>query len=607
MNEKRLDTQKITALYERLSRDDDLAGDSNSVANQKRMLESYAAQHGFMNCVHYTDDGWSGGSFDRPDWNRLIADIEAGKVGCVIAKDMSRIGRDYLQTGFYTEVMFREKGVRFIAIANGVDSDVRSSSEFAPFLNIMNEWYIRDCSRKVTAVVHAKGMSGKRVTTSVIYGYRKDPDAPEHWLIDEEAAAVVRRIFRMTIDGMGPYQIARVLTEEKVERPAYYLGKRGQGVHQSRDYSDTPYTWLATTVASILGKPEYMGHTVNFRTFKESYKDKRQKRASPEDWVIFENTHEAIVDKQTWELVQGLRKTTRRTDSTGEANPLTGLVYCADCGARMYNHRGSMGPARDYLGNPIPGRRKPDRDEYRCPTNSRARQTFQSACSMHYIRTAALRELILEAIRTASAYAISNEAEFIEKVRAASEVQQEAAAKELKRKLNRDRKRHKELDGLFKKLYESYAGGKLTEKRYDMLSAEYEREQAELEASIEKAQAELDRFNADTARADRFIALAKQYTDFSELTTPMINEFVDKILVHEADRSSGERVQEVEIYLKFIGKFDVPVQEPTAEELAEQERLRKKREKKREYNRRYMEKRKRREQEEQERKKTEAA
>ena len=590
MNEKRLEPEKITALYERLSRDDEQIGDSNSIVNQKAMLESYAAQRGFTNISHYTDDGWSGANFERPSWKQLVADIEAGKVGCVIAKDMSRIGRDYLQTGFYTEVMFREKGVRFIAISNGIDSSVQSSGEFAPFLNVINEWYIRDCSRKVTSVLRAKGMSGKHTTNHAIYGYRKDPDDPGHWLIDEEAAAVVRRIFQLTIEGNGPHQIARILTKEKVERPAYYLGQRNQGTCQSRDYSDERYIWQGTTVADMLTRPEYMGHTVNFRTYKESYKDKRPKKAPKEDWVIFENTQEAIVDEKTWHLAQELRKVVRRTDTLGEANPLTGLMFCADCGAKMYNHRGSAGQARDWQGRPN-GKRRPDRDEYNCSTYNNSRASFSTVCSQHFIRTAVVRELVLEAIRSASTYAIKNEAEFIQKVRNASEVRQAETVKALKQRVRREQKRAVELDGIIKKLYESYAIGKISEKRFDVLSAEYEQEQETLEASIQKAQADLENFEADTAKVDHFMALAKKYTDFSELTTPMINEFVDKIVVYEADRSSGERVQEVDIYLKFIGKFDVPIPEPTPEELAEQEQLRKKRAKKAEYNWRYMAKR----------------
>ena len=339
MKPKKLGNGKITALYERLSRDDDLTGDSNSIINQKKMLEDYAKANGFTNCVHFTDDGWSGGSFDRPSWKRMIEGIGKGEIAAVLVKDLSRVGRDYLQVGFYTEVMFREKGVRFVAITNGVDSDKRESSEFAPFLNIMNEWYIRDCSRKITSVLRARGMSGKHTSNHCIYGYKKDPNDKDHWIIDEEAAEVVRRIYRMAIEGKGPYEIARILATEKVERPSYYLAQRGMGNHQSNYNAADPYTWRGGTVADILSKQEYMGHTVNFRTYKESYKDKRVKMTPKEDLVIFENTQEAIIDKETWERVQTLRKTIRRTDSIGKANPLTGLMFCADCGAKMYNHR----------------------------------------------------------------------------------------------------------------------------------------------------------------------------------------------------------------------------------------------------------------------------
>lgn len=594
MSEKRLEAGKITALYERLSRDDEAAtGDSDSIIHQKQMLESYAAQQGFTNCVHYTDDGWSGGNFERPAWKQMIADIEAGKVAMVLTKDMSRIGRDYLQVGFYTEVMFKGKGVRFIAIGNSVDSNDRNSGEFVPFLNIVNEWYIRDCSRKVTAVLRARGMSGKHTTNHAVYGYRKDPSDPSHWVIDEEAAEVVRRIFRLTIEGNGPYQIARMLADEQVERPSYYLGQRGQGTHQANMDKGSPYAWRGRTVAEILERPEYMGHTVNFRTYKDSYKDKRPKMTAKEDWMIFENTQEAIVDEKTWHLAQELRKTVRRTDTVGEANPLTGLMYCADCGAKMYNHRGSAGQARDWQGKPN-GKRRPDRDEYNCSTYNLSKQKYQPTCTLHYIRTDVVRELILETIRSASTYAIQNEEEFIQKVRSASEVRQAETVKALKQRIRREQKRAAELDGIIKKLYESYAVGKISEKRFDVLSAEYEQEQETLEASIQKAQADLEGFEADTAKVDQFMALARKYTDFSELTTPMINEFVDKVVVHEADKSSGERTQEVDIYLKFIGKFDVPMRSLTPEELAEQEALRKKRAKKAEYNRRYMAKRRQR-------------
>ena len=554
---------KSTALYERLSRDDDLSGDSNSIINQKKYLEAYAAQHGYENLVHYTDDGWSGGNFERPAWKRLIADIEAGKVAHVLAKDMSRIGRDYLQTGFYTEVMFRQHGVHFIAIANNVDSDDQSSNEFAPFLNIMNEWYLRDLSRKQKTAIRVKGESGKRTTNIAIYGYRKDPDDKYRWIIDEEAAMVVRRIFRLTIDGHGPYEIARMLFDDKVETPAVYAAKRGIGVWKSKTEFPNPYNWSGYIVGSILSKPEYMGDTVNFRTHKESYKDKSSVPNPKEDWLIFENTHEAIVDRETWELAQKLRKTPKRIDTFGVANPLTGLLYCADCGEKMYNHRQRSNPEKGIY--PC--------DFFDCSTYTLAHQKHFKACTGHFITTKALRELILETIRTASTYAITNKDEFLDKVRAASQIRQQDAARDAKRKLNKDRKRRDELDGIIKKLYESYAVGRISAERFDSLLADYEAEQKELEASVTEAEAQIASFEEDTSRAEQFLELAKKYTDFSELTTPMINEFIEKIIVHAPEKVDGDRVQEVEIYLNFIGRFDVPAPELTQEEIRRQEQL----------------------------------
>lgn len=566
-----LDSQKITALYERLSRDDDQVGDSNSIVNQKKYLESYAEQRGYSNCIHYTDDGWSGGNFERPAWKRLVADIEAGKVAHVLVKDMSRIGRDYLQTGFYTEVMFRQHGVHFVAIANSVDSDDQNSNEFAPFLNIMNEWYLRDLSRKQKAAIRVKGESGKPTTNCAIYGYKKMPGDKYTWHIDEEAAAVVRRIFRLTIEGKGPYDIARILFEDKVETPAVYFGKQKKGVWKSKEEFPNPYNWSGYIVGEILSKPEYMGHTVNFRSHKQSYKDKGSIQNPKEDWLIFENTHEAIVDKETWELAQKLRKTPRRHDTIGEANPLTGLLFCADCGAKMYNQR-----TRGSDSKPYPS------DAYECSTYKLAGQKRSAACCNHHISTKALRELILDTIRTVSTYAISNQDEFMEKVRAASQLRQAEAAKETKRKLNKERKRITELDNIIKKLYESFAVGRITDERFDSLLAEYEAEQKSLQASVADAEQQLSSFQEDTVRLEQFLALAKKYTDFSELTTPMINEFIDKILVHAPEKIDGDRVQEVEIYLKFIGKFELPEPELTEEEIKRQEFLKKERARSRE-------------------------
>ena len=572
MKAKKTDNGKITALYERLSRDDDLTGDSNSIINQKKLLEDYAREHGFTNCVHFTDDGWSGANFERPNWKRMIAGIESGEIGYVLVKDLSRVGRDYLQVGFYTEVMFKERGVRFIAIANGVDSDKRESSEFAPFLNIMNEWYLRDLSRKQRTAIRVKGESGKPTTNCAIYGYKKDPNDKYHWLIDEEAAAVVRRIFRLTIEGNGPYEIARIFFDDKIETPAVYFGKQNKGIWKSKEEFPNPYNWSGYIVAQILSKPEYMGHTVNFRSHKQSYKDKTPVMNPKEEWLIFENTHEAIVDKETWELAQKLRKTPRRIDTMGEANPLTGLLYCADCGEKMYNHRSRGGTEN----NPYPS------DFFDCSVYTRAHQKHSTACCGHYITTKALRTLILETIRSVSTFAISNRDEFMEKVRAASQLRQAEAAKDTKRKLNKDRKRITELDTIIKKLYESFAVGRISEERFDSLLSEYEEEQKFLRTSVSNMEERLSGFEEDTNRAEQFLALAKKYTDFSELTTPMINEFIDKILVHVPEKVDGDRIQEVEIYLKFIGHFELPAPELTAEEEKRQEQLRRHRIKSRE-------------------------
>ena len=531
------ESEKITALYERLSRDDDQIGDSNSIVNQKKYLESYAEQKGYTNCRHYTDDGWSGGNFDRPAWKQLVSDIESGNVAHVIVKDMSRIGRDYLQTGFYTEVMFRQHGVHFVAIANSVDSDDQNSNEFAPFLNIMNEWYLRDLSRKQRTAIRVKGESGKPTTNYAIYGYKKDPNDKNKWLVDEEVAAVVRRIFRLTIEGKGPYDIARILFEDKIETPAVYFGKRGMGIWKSKEKFTNPYNWSGFIVGQILSKPEYMGHTVNFRSHKASYKDKTAVKNPKEEWLIFENTHEAIVDRETWELAQKLRKTPKRIDTLGEANPLTGLLFCADCGAKMYNHRTKGGGKKPYPS-----------DFFDCSAYTLAYQKRTKACKGHHITTKAIRTLILDAIRTVSTYAVSNRDEFMEKIRCASQIKQEETAKEIKRKLNRDKKRISELDVIIKKLYESFAVGRVSEERFDSLLSEYEAEQKELQISVKSDEEHLSAFETDTENTEQFIELAKKYTDFSELTVPMINEFIDKIIVHAPEKLTATEFRR----LKYI-------------------------------------------------------
>ena len=571
----------ITALYERLSRDDDLDGESNSIVNQKRYLQNYADEHGFTNCKHYTDDGWSGGNFDRPGWKNLIADVDAGKVGVILAKDMSRIGRNYLETGFYTEVVFRKHNVRFIAIANGVDNDQPETGEFVPFLNIMNEWYLKDQSKKITAAYQLRGKSGLPTNNNCLYGYRKDPNVKHHWLVDEEAAAIVRRIYQMACEGHGPYEIARILTKEKVDSPGYYFTKHAYGLRRDYMKETHAHDWNGETVSRILDHQEYMGHTVNFRSSKRYYKDTRHANP-PEKLLIFENTHEPIVTKETWELAQCALKSKKRTDTLGVANPLTGLLYCADCGQRLYNHRRGPQNAQGVFQS----------DSYNCSTYMLSRKRETMECSSHHVSTKALRALILKTIQTVSRYALSNEMEFARKVREASALQQAQEVKEAKARIHKAQKRCKELDVLIQKLYESYALNKITEKRFDDFLAAYEQEQAELKAVLETDTGELQAYEADSDHIASFLKLARKYRDTDELTTPMIYAYIEKIIVHAPEKINGERHMQLDIYLKFIGNFQVPQAAPTAEEIAAEEKRRQQRAKNREKVARCMEKKK---------------
>lgn len=567
---KQLNSIKITALYERLSRDDELQGESNSITNQKHFLEDYARKNGFVNIRHFTDDGVSGMTFDREGFQSMIAEVEAGNVAVIIVKDMSRFGRDYLKVGFYTEVMFKEKGVRFIAINNGIDSSNQQDSDFTPFLNIMNEWYARDSSRKIQAIFKARMQEGKRVSPSVPYGYRRDPDDKQHLIIDPEPAAVVRRIFKLVLEGNGVNRIADILYADKILIPSAYAEKYYPENQHSKSFHD-PIRWTNQTIIHILEKREYMGHTVLGKTISESYKTKKRRKATEDELMIFENTHEAIIDEETWNNVQRLIETKRRPKKNG-APPcrLSGLLYCADCGSKL-SHRYNS-------------RNKYDADNsYGC---SSYRQ-YTRNCTMHYIRVSVVEKLILETIREVSAYALSNEKEFVKKVREASDVQQEATMKEYRRRLGKAKRRHEELDDLVKKLYESFATGKIPEKHFDRLLSGYDNEQTTLEAEMQELQTGLDRYGADSVRADRFLELVKRYTDFSELTTPMLNEFIEKVVVHEADKSTGDRVQKVDIYLNFIGAFTVPKMEAalTAEQEAREQRKLQARNREREQNR----------------------
>jgi len=538
MNDRQpISTPKITALYERLSRDDELQGESNSITNQKSILEDYATRNGFMNICHFQDDGYSGTNWNRPGWQELIAKIENDEVGVLIVKDSSRMGRDYLRVGLYRE-MFREKGVRFIAVNDGIDSD-KGEDDFTPFREIMAEWYARDTSKKIKSVLHAKGKSGKHMTNSAIYGYKKSPEDKNKWIIDEEAAAVVRRIFKMTIEGKGAFQIARTLTDEKIHlRPTAYIALRDGN---DMLYPDDKYHWHGASIQCILDKPEYMGDTVNFRTYRESYKDKSHSRRSKDKWVVFENTQSFIVDRETWQTAQKCRKVKRRTITEKEPNPLTGLVYCGDCGARMYNHKRKNA--------------KFDSDDaYGCQQYTK----YPKKCTMHFIRTSALEDLVLDAIRAVSGFVEENEGEFVRLVREEHDLQSAETAKTQQRQLVKHQKRHKELDSLIKQLYEDKVSGTLSAKRFEILSGEYEAEQEDLERQIGELQTGLDVYDAENDNTDKFIKIVRRYTEIPELSGTILNEYIDKIFVYEADRSSGRREQTVDIYFNFIGKFSIP-------------------------------------------------
>ena len=589
MNNRTAGDNRITALYERLSRDDDLTGDSNSIVNQKKMLEDYAKNNGYTNTVHFTDDGFSGGSFERPGWKQMLSRIENGDISTVIVKDMSRVGRDYLQVGFYTEVFFREKGVRFIAVSNGVDSSNNTSSEFAPFLNIMNEWYLRDCSRKITAVLRAKGKEGKPITSNPPYGFVKDTQDKNHWLVDEEAAEVVRKIFRLTVEGMGPYQIAKRLMEEKVEKPSYYQATRQRGNYQTMCDFETPYNWTGGSVVRILERPEYMGDTVNFRSHKESYKDKKAVKNNSDEILVFQDTHEPIVDRRTWYMVQELRKTVRRVDTNGEGSLLTGKLYCADCGGKMHYRRSTTRAARDWRGIPNGGTERTSAG-FNCGTYNSSRKQYKQVCFSHSIKEDTVKQLILETIRYALKSVRMDEAAFIKNMRSASEVRDKGKVKKLKADFSKKEKRFADLDLLIKKVYEDNAMGKLPDRRYEMLSSDYEKEQQELEISMQEIREKLAQFEDDTDRTEEFLSLVRKYTDIQELTPVIVNEFVDKVMVHKIEEIDGERVQEIEIFLNYIGKVELPAQELSEEEMAAEEKKRKRRAYSRAYLKEYRKK-----------------
>ena len=553
--------EKITPLYERLSRDDELQGESNSISNQKQMLEDFARRNGLPNPTHFTDDGISGTRFDRPGFLAMMEEVEAGRVEAIVIKDMSRLGRDYLKVGQVMEVL-RQRGVRLIAINDGVDS-LKGDDDFTPFRNIMNEFYARDTSRKIRSVFKSKGMSGKHLTGTVIYGYLWD-EKREHWLVDEEAAEVVRRIFSLTLEGYGPYQIACKLSADRIEIPVVHLARFNEGVNRSKPVKD-PYGWGSSTIVNILKKREYLGHTINFKTRKH-FKDKKSHYVSEDEWTIFENTHEAIIDQQTFDLVQKIRSNVRRyPNGWGEAAPLTGLLYCADCGGKMYVHRTNNGKRIS---------------QYTCSNYTKV--PCGTLCpTQHRINESAVLTLVSDTLRAIAEYSRNDRTEFIHTVQETQVAQQSADISKKRRRLAAAQKRAGELEKLICKIYEDNALGKLPDARYRALDAQYAKEQDALEIEIAELEKAVTGYEQSQKSAEKFIALIDKYENFDTLTNTMLNEFVEKILVHERSRKgSQDTTQEIEIYFNFLGRYIPPSLQPVPLTTEEQEELRKKEERK---------------------------
>ena len=549
---------KYTALYERLSRDDEMQGESNSIVNQKRYLEEYAQAQGFKNIRHFTDDGYSGTNFKRPSFQKMIAAIEAGEIDVVCVKDLSRFGRDYLKVGFYTEIMFPEKGVRFIAINNSVDSANPTENDFTPFLNIMNEWYAKDTSNKIRTIFRSRMQDGKRCSGAIPYGYRRDPEDKNHLLIDEEAAKVVRRIYQMVIDGMGSQAIANQLTADNVLIPSAYLEQSEHGESRNHSYHD-PCRWNCTAVSYILDKQEYMGHTVLGKTICENFKTKKRRKARPDELIIFENTHEPIIDAETWHLVQKLRRRTRRKLANGSySHRLSGLVYCADCGKRL----SYSSPQSQHR----PDGKTYDADSsFRCPTY----KSMYGECTMHYIKSSTLDKLVDEAVRKIARYVLRNEQAFLEQVRVLTSADQKHTQSEDKKELVNIKKRIAELDNYIKRLYEGNASGKIPDRQFEKLMAQYDSEQQELEERVKEIEVSIHEIQQESENGQQFVRLVQKYRDLTEIDQTALNEFIDKVVVHEATGGrTADRSQQIDIYFNFIGQFMV---EDTEEELLMQE------------------------------------
>lgn len=549
--------EKITALYERLSRDDELEGESNSIVNQKKILEEYASKNNLTNIIHFTDDGISGTQFDRPGFMEMMNGVNTGNIGCIIVKDMSRLGRDYLKVGQCMEIL-RQKGVRLIAINDNVDSFYRED-DFTPFRNIMNEWYARDTSRKIQSTFRSKGESGKHTASTPPYGYIKDEKDKDKWVVDEKAAEIVRRIFNLTMDGAGPYKIAKILEADKIDIPAYHQQKMGYGLHQSKNF-EYPYRWCSSTIASILKKKEYLGHTVNFKTRKH-FKDKKSKYVSEDKWLIFENTHEAIIDQETFDNVQRIRGNVKRyPDGWGEYHPLTGLMYCADCGSKMYVHR-----TNNYKNIPY----------YVC-SNYKKVPCGTLCPSAHRIKAEVVLNLIQETLKDIKNYLDEDNEAFIQSIQNEMEEKEKVEIEKQRVRLINIKLRIQELERLMCRIYEDMILEKIPSSRYEILNSQYETEQRALSKEIKDLELVISRYEKETDKIRKFISLISRYENFDDLTNTMINEFVEKIIIHERDRKGSQTSkQKIEIYFNFVGNYEVPKEELSEEErskLEEEER-----------------------------------
>ena len=532
----------ITALYARLSQEDALDGESNSIANQKKILLKYATDSGFPYPTFFIDDGVSGVTFDRPGWNEMIRLAEAGKVKTVIVKDMSRMGRDYLKVGYYTESFFAERDIRYIAINDGVDSD-KGDNDFTPFRNLFNDFYARDTSKKIRAVMRVKGNAGEHLCTNPPYGYQKDPMDKKKWIVDEEAAEIVRRIFDLCIAGKGPMQIAKLLTAQHVLTvKAHYAQQNGKPLPEK------PYKWSPKSVAGILERQEYTGCTVNFKTYSKSHKLKKRLHNAPENQRIFPNTQPAIIDEQVFARVQELRGNKRRPAKQAERQGMfSGLLYCADCGSKLHFATGKN--------------MTPQQDCYRC---SRYKSNTGD-CTMHFIREETLKLFVLQRIFDVTALFFDDAMAFEEAAKKQRFQEAEKEAKKRKREIAQAEKRIGELDRIFKRIYEDDISGTISHERFLKLSADYEAEQKELTEQVKAWREAVETFEQDQADFASFAAIVRKYVGIRELTPTIVNEFVKKIIVHAPDKSSGHRRQKIELVWNFIGEVNLPGDDQTVE------------------------------------------